>query len=553
MSAAWAKQMIDHLVELGVSYFCLSPGSRSTPLAVAIAEHPLAEALVHFDERGMAFHALGYAKASKSPAAILVTSGTAVGNLFPAIMEASLSQIPLIVLTADRPPELRDCGSNQTADQVKIFQDYVRWQVDLPCPDPHLPAGYLSSTLAYAIHRATATPKGPVHLNCMFREPFFSPSSTESRILEPTHYEQAQMHLPPNSISSWAKRLSSIQKGVIVIGALDAPSLEPIYALAEKLQWPILADILSGARSQPLSRQGIAYYDLILKTRPEIKPDAILHFGDRLVSKTLLEWMAQANPSLYALVAGHPFRHDPKHQITHRLACDPLAFSQALLPLLEEFSREDCSWSKEWRSHADRIETALERQFPPQPSEPGVVRFIQAHLPSDWALFLANSMPVRDADALFFPNRHMGPVFSNRGISGIDGNIATAAGIARGCRRPTLALLGDQTFLHDLNSLAQLKKGEYPVILLIFNNGGGGIFSFLPIAQKTTIVEEYFAAAHSLTFESAARLFDIPYSRNWEELFKERRSCLFEVITDREENYQLHQEMIKLVQEYRYV
>jgi 2-succinyl-5-enolpyruvyl-6-hydroxy-3-cyclohexene-1-carboxylate synthase len=540
MSIEWAKQIVEHLVELGVHYFCLSPGSRSTPLAIAIAGHPLARSLVHFDERGMAFHALGYAKASKSPVALLVTSGTAVGNIFPAVMEASVSRIPLILLTADRPPELRDCGANQTADQVKIFQDYVRWQVDLPCPDDVLPAGYLGSTLAQAVYRSTQIPKGPVHVNCMLREPFFTPPSGRS-FREATHYEEASTYLPESTILSWTQKLSVFEKGIIVVGALDAPTLEPIYALAEKLDWPILADIISGARSTGPFKQLIPHYELILKTQPDLKPDAILHFGDRFVSKTLLEWMDKLELSFYALVAAHPSRHDPKHLVTHRVVCDPLVFCEAVTPHLVN----SVSWCEEWQAHAERIEEQLDECFPPSVSEPGVVRFINDHLPSDWALFLANSMPIRDADNFFFPKRKMGPVFSNRGISGIDGNIATAVGIAGACKRPTLALLGDQTFLHDLNSLAQVKKSEVPVILLIFNNGGGGIFSFLPVAQKTDCFEEYFAGAHSLTFEHAAALFDIPYSRNWEELIHQKHSCIIEVTTCRKENVQLHQQIVQ--------
>jgi 2-succinyl-5-enolpyruvyl-6-hydroxy-3-cyclohexene-1-carboxylate synthase len=539
MNERFARLMIHHLIEHGVRKFCIAPGSRSTPLAFAAAQDDRADTLVHFDERGLAFHAMGYAKSSKSPVAIIVTSGTAVANLFPAIMEAFHEQVPLIVLTADRPPELRDCGANQATNQVKIFSDHVRWQCDLPCPDPAIADNYIGSTMAHAIYMATHAPKGPVHLNCMFREPFFTGAPLV--IKTSTTYEPSHTTLSTHTIEQWAKRLSQAERGVIVVGALTtARSLKSINALAEHLHWPILPDILSGLRSEGLHHNEIPYFDVILKTATDLKPDCILHFGDRITSKTLAEWTFKSAPKTYALVADHPYRHDPHHALTHRLQCDPTIFCEQLIP----FIPRRASWLDTWKSLSAIVENHLDPIVPPQ-SEPGLFRFLHHHLPAHWALFLANSMVVRDADQFFFPRFFRGPIFGKRGLAGIDGNIATAIGIAEGSQRPTLAVLGDLATLHDLNSLALIKKAKHPVVFCVINNRGGGIFNFLPIAEKKDVFEEFFAAAHTFQFEEAAKMFQLPYhslneSSILSRALKEEKSCILELTTNRQENVTLH-------------
>lgn len=548
MNEKSAKLIVDQLVKQGVGFFCVAPGSRSTPLAIAIAEQKTVPSIVHFDERGAGFCALGYAKGTGKPAAVLVTSGTAVANLFPSIMEASYAQIPLIVLTGDRPPELRDNGSNQTADQVKIFGNYVRWQVDLPCLDLFIDEAYIGTTIAHAVFRTMQGTRGAVHINCMFREPLFSSSSVDVPTLLSTRYEESEPHPSRSTLESWADLLSSQKNGVIIVGANSSIyNPAPIHALAQKLGWPLFADILSGARTPDSA--SIPYYDLILKTVKDLKVDTVLHFGDRLVSKTLLEWLSTSAPSRYFLVADHPMHHDPKHQVTHRLVCDPALFAMEILPYIKEPQK---SWHEEWLGHAKIIEQELEKFFADANglTEPSLAHYLKDNLSSEYALFLANSMPIRDADSFFFPKERKGPIFANRGVSGIDGNIATAVGIAHGANRPLLAILGDQTFLHDLNSLALVKKSSYPVILLVINNGGGAIFSFLPISSKKELFDNYFAAAHTLTFEKAAELFDLPYAfvESQNELaaaLSQKRSMLIEMHTKREENLHLHKEIIR--------
>ena len=538
-----AKLIIDQLVRHGVRDFSLAPGSRSTPLALAIAQKSGIQPSVHYDERGAAFYALGCAKASALPAVILVTSGTAVGNIFPAVMEASAAKIPLIVLTADRPPEQRDNGANQTADQVKIFGDYVRWQVDLPCPSSEVSDEYLGSCIAHGVFRSRCAPQGPVHFNCMFREPLFGSKTPDAPSFYSTRYEETHLFPSQETVQEWAALLASCEKGVIIAaGESFLRGAAAVRSLAQKLGWPLITDLLSGARDG----SSLAYVDLILKTVRDLKAEMVLHFGDRLISKTVLEWVAACSPSHYFHVTNQICRHDPKHQVTHRIVCDPQLFSESLL---RHVPTKRVGWVEEWQSHAERIKTQLAPLFsePETLSEPGLMHALSGNFPANWALFVSASMPVREADCYFYP-RHLNKIYANRGISGIDGNIATIAGLAQGAERPLLAVIGDQAFLHDLNSLPLIAKSKYPILLLVINNGGGAIFSFLPIASKKEILDTYFTAAHEYTFEKAAELFDLPYAliETQEDLFasiRRGKSALLEMRTDRQENVQFHQKI----------
>lgn len=531
LTSTWGKTIIDQLIGQGVSYFCLSPGSRSTPLALAVAEHPGATSFVHFDERGTAFHALGYAKASGKPAAMIVTSGTALGNLLPAIMEARYAHVPLILLTSDRPVELRDVAANQTCDQVKIFSDYVQYFFDLPSPSASLPQNFLSTTIAQTVNRSLYPLKGPVQLNCPFPEPFFDQHSTQPLALTPVVYTPPEVHLSQEHVNRWTEELSQMEKGVIIIGPNG--SCPAVDLLAEKLGWPIFADINSSHR-ELASRQSIPYYHHILKSVPDLQADAVLHFGDLFVSKVLLQWTAQQKRVIH--VASHVNRVDPHHCVTDRVVSDPQFFCSAVAERLEEKEGWFAEWAERGRLAAPNLESnAL--------TEPGVIKVLEK---IDSALFFANSMPIRDAEMFLFPDQPRRPIFANRGLSGIDGNIGTCAGIAH--LMPLIAVMGDQTFLHDLNSLAQLTKTKHPVKLIVINNGGGGIFSFLPIGERKELLEPYFAAAHGWKFEKAAELFGLSYENpqtpdQLAKALKTGGSCLIEVHTNREENLSLHKQI----------
>ncbi|MBI2810842.1 MAG: 2-succinyl-5-enolpyruvyl-6-hydroxy-3-cyclohexene-1-carboxylic-acid synthase [Candidatus Melainabacteria bacterium] len=263
---AWARQLIDALIKQGLDYFFIAPGSRSTPLALAVANHPQARHFVHFDERGLCFCAVGYAKATKKPAVVIATSGTAVGNLLPAVMEAFNDHIPLLLLTADRPPELRECGANQTIDQVKLFANCVRWQVELPCADERISERYLASTIGHAAAMACFPPAGPVHINCMFREPLFS-SPPELAHAKKVHFEQPVLYPSEEAIANWQNVLSETKRGVIIVGSSSHDLSHAVFPLAERLNWPILADIASSLRTDVSHPHLITHFDPILKLK----------------------------------------------------------------------------------------------------------------------------------------------------------------------------------------------------------------------------------------------------------------------------------------------
>ena len=529
-----------HLVRQGVRKVCLSPGSRSSLLASAAAREPKLEKFIHFDERAMAFHAYGYAKGSKSPVAIITTSGSAVGNVFPSIMEASHDHVPLIVLTADRPHELQDCMANQTCDQVKIFGNYVRWQAEIPAHEPQLSDQWLGTTVAQAVFRSMLPPHGPVHLNCQFREPFFSGEKFETPIS--THYEPTHSMIATATLHKWAEKLSSYKKGVIIAGSMSPSKRNAaIFQLAEKLDWPVIPDLMSGLRSEMSHLTLIPYFIDLLKSMVDFDPDCIVHLGDRLISKPLQAWIAAVKPSTYLMIADHPLRSDTFHKVTHRIMTDPSLFCEQLLPLIHP----QMSWLADWKSLSYLIEGHIDSSITPF-SEPGLIRYLHHHLPSHYAIYFSNSMPIRDADRLFFPRLPRGPIYGQRGLSGIDGNIATAIGLAEGAGRPLVAVLGDQAALHDLNSLAQVRRSKMPVIFIVINNSGGGIFSFLPLNRQKDIFEEYIAGAHDWKFSKAAEMFHIPYIplTNFEELHKalrEEKTTLLEFTSSREQNVLIHE------------
>lgn len=552
-----AKTIIKELIHQGVRKFCIAPGSRSTPLVTAAAEHPLAENVVHFDERGLGFYALGLAKAKKTPVAIIVTSGTALGNLMPAVIEAHHAHVPLIILSADRPPELLDCGANQTIDQTKFFGTFVGWECHLPCPSNTMKFDYVSSSIAYGVHKAKSAPIGPVHINCAFRKPFASETTPNLEIPSNVKRFYASLHQMPHDdeISMLADCLSPIENGVIIAGSLpyDTPP-ESLETLSRLLQWPIIADINSGLRSQGDIHGLAKYHDLILKslsTHDELRLDGVLHFGGPVVSKALNEWITKHTPECYCHVTASAKRQDPHHIATHYFDAKPQHFASELTQYLP--GRGPSSWMALWNNLSSTLHERIHTFFTgsSEISEPGVVRLLN-DLPAQAAVFVGNSMPIRDADSFFYPKKETAPLFANRGASGIDGNIATASGICKALDRPTLAILGDQTTLHDLSSLSLAKTLNQPLVILTINNGGGGIFSFLPVAKKQNIVEEYFAASHELHFKAVAQTFGYAYHlpKTIESLSEivldaldSSGPCLIEVITNRQRNFDLHEEL----------
>ena len=510
----WADHLIDALIKGGVETFCMSPGARSTPLLLAAKRHPIAQLILHYDERGMAYHALGLSKGSRKPVALIVTSGTAVGNLLPAIMEAFHQNIPLVILSADRPQELHDCVANQTTDQTKIFSQFVLFEHDLPCPDHLIPLNYVSQVVAEALCSALHTPRGPVHLNCRFRKPLTEkgfqnrvPNGRERR----SSLSFGRMVLEGEEVKKIADELQHYQKGLILVGEkAEIKEDQALLALSKRLGWPILPDFLSPIRRLENEDGVIDAYDLILKAQKsamELRPEAILQLGSRFVSSELPEWISTLNLKWHLQLSPNPRGGDPTFTINERAVGEIDPFLREVIASLPEATSSD--WIEKWVKLNAKIKADIHHFFKEATSlsEPLIFHQLKDLIPSKYALFFANSMIIRNGENFFFPRAFQGPIYANRGLSGIDGNIATACGIAKGCKKPFIAFIGDLAFLHDLNSLPFMK--ELSIKLIVINNGGGDIFHFLETGGDAPL----FTTPHRISFMEGAALVGICYQR----------------------------------------
>lgn len=524
MSQFFADSFIDACTANGVDYFCIAPGWRSAPLILAVAEKQK-DHFIHFDERALAFHALGYAAQEKKLACLITTSGSAVANLFPAIVEAYYHHIPLIVVTADRPFREKEWSGNQTIDQSKIFGRFAKWHIDLSAKDMSI--AQINSSLCYGVNIAKKE-KAAVHINCHIEEP---------------------MQKALNSFSFRKKPESSdaidrSKKGVIVLGQIKKENLPPIYQLAKKLGWPIFADILSQTKTMDKIENQIDYFDILIKSHADFSFDSVLHFGQRVTCKKLFSFL-RTTPS-YIHIDEDPNLYDPYQCITEKI----IAPISTVCSSLKICGKENKTWLHQWKREekaAAKISKELSHQFPL--SDSAFFSLLSEYFPAGSALFLGNSMPIRDADNFFHPINRPYAVMANRGTSGIDGNIATAAGYARGIQRHVVAVIGDLAALHDLNSFFQIYKADFPVTLIILNNQGGGIFSHMP-AQNSPYLSSFFQCEHRFSFKKIAEAFSLPYGTidDMQTFVSNSKKAVIEINTSIEQSlafYQRFQEKLK--------
>ncbi|XP_023642879.1 protein PHYLLO, chloroplastic isoform X2 [Capsella rubella] len=559
INAVWASAIIEECTRLGLTYFCVAPGSRSSHLAIAAANHPLTTCLACYDERSLAFHAIGYAKGSLKPAVIITSSGTAVSNLLPAVVEASEDFIPLLLLTADRPPELQGVGANQAINQINHFGSFVRFFFNLPPPTDLIPVRMVLTTVDSALHWATGSACGPVHLNCPFRDPLDgSPTNWSSDCLkgldmwmsnaEPfTKYFQLQS-LKSNGVTSGQitevlQVIKEAKKGLLLIGAIH--SEDEIWAallLAKELMWPVVADVLSGVRLRKLFKPFLEnwtpafvdHFDHALlsdSVRNLIEFDVVIQVGSRITSKRVSQVLEKCFPFAYILVDKHPCRHDPSHLVTHRVQSNIVQFADCVLKSRFPWRRSKL------HGHLQALDGAIAREMSFQISaessltEPYVAHTLSKALTSKSALFIGNSMPIRDVDMYGCSSENYSDlvdlmmsaelpcqwiqVTGNRGASGIDGLLSSATGFAVGCKKRVVCVVGDISFLHDTNGLAILKQriARKPMTILVINNRGGGIFRLLPIAKRTepSVLNQYFYTSHDISIENLCLAHGVRY------------------------------------------
>nr|WP_041997306.1 2-succinyl-5-enolpyruvyl-6-hydroxy-3-cyclohexene-1-carboxylic-acid synthase [Aeromonas bivalvium] len=507
----WSSLLLEELYRLGVRDIALAAGSRSAPLTMAAAAHPGFRRHLHFDERGLGFMALGLAKGNGRPVALITTSGTAVANLWPAVAEAQLTGVPLILLTADRPPELIDNGANQAIDQQGIFARYPVHQQNLPSPTPAIPAAFVLSSVDQALARQALTP-GPVHFNCMYPEPLYpgeayldfspylAPLGDWLHSGEPwSPWQSAPSPCPAQP--DWSTFRA--RRGVIVAGRIQDPAqAQQVAQLAERLGWPLLADLQSQIR---FDDRNLVHTDLALQHSGFVtelaRAEVLLQFGARLISKRLGHFIKQHPWQDYWLVDPQPARLDPDYRLRRRLVCDPAAFAAA-----HPAAHSPQPWHR--LAQCQQSISPLIRAACDRFSELGVCH--RLNLLVKGQLFVGNSMPARLMDMLGETGKGPSRLMTNRGASGIDGLIATAYGFAQTSQEPTTLLLGDLSALHDLNSLALLTKAQAPLVVIILNNDGGSIFRMLPV-PRGELLESYYRLPHGLDFAQAAAMFGLGY------------------------------------------
>lgn len=561
----WGNLIVEELIRAGAVYFIISPGSRSTPLTVAIARHRGAKRRVCLDERGAAFHGLGYARATGKPAVLVSTSGSASANYFPAIIEASTDNLPIIIISGDRPPELRQTGANQTIDQVNLYGDYVRWKFDIPCPDQNISPTFVLTTIDQAVYRSQGSPQGPVHLNCMFREPL-APTNSAITLgytlplkswlnseLPWTSYLMSVVTQTPDNIKQIADILNNTKRGILTLGRLTHSSqITAVLALAKSMNFPVFADIRSGVRLGNAISDQIEYFDQLLLTHNWQPIETVIQIGDRILSKRFLEYLKTHPPHHYIVVLDDPNRHDSAHIVSHRLESNIEQFCQELSPLLKPTIDE--TWKNKLFTISQKISQIINSSVTTNSSlnEIAIADLVSRHIPPNSGLFLANSMPIRDMDQYGTYGGNIVTIAANRGTSGIDGIIASATGFCQGLNTATTLVIGDLAFLHDINSLSIINSLDYPLWIIVINNNGGGIFSFLPIAKFNDVFETYFGTPHNLNFSYAAKLFNLNYFspttseefvQDYQKAIASQSSAIIEVNTNRQENQKFHQQI----------
>ena len=564
LNITWAQLIVEELIRCGVDHFCISPGSRSTPLVIAVARNRRARSIICYDERGAAFHALGYARASNRPAAVITTSGTAAANLYPAVTEASVDHVPMVLLTADRPPELTDTGANQTMNQKQFFGSHVRWHFDLPCPDENVGPEVVLTTVDQAVSRSSGSDCGPVHINCRYREPLVPDGKSmdddyTSNIRlwmtgdDPlTTYSQPNLQINPDTLQKIATIINATNHGMLVVGKLTSnEQRQAVLTLADRLNWTVYADVTSGLRLTDCRTHIIRYFDQELlsdRFNEQVAPDVVLHIGGRITSKRVPQFFDANRPGDYIVIKDNPQRYDPIHAVTMHIQSDIAAASNALVENVPQHQPND--YSRFFSERAGLIDDVIVRNIDNNRAlnEPFIAREISNVVPDNTCLFISSSMPIRDIDLYGVSGREGIKVGANRGISGIDGVIASASGFGAGAKSLTTLLIGDIAFIHDINSLSILRSLDHPVIIILVNNGGGGIFHFLPISEHQDVFEDYFATPHKFSFGGACETFGIDYfkaqtKQGFVELYQSavsaRRSAVIEVTTDRQSNLKL--------------
>ncbi len=560
VNTLWSSILVETLARLGLTTAIICPGSRSTPLTIAFTSHNDIDTIPILDERSAAFFALGKAKKTGLPVALICTSGTAGANFYPAVIEAQESGVPLIIITADRPPELRNCHAGQTIDQVKLYGNYPNWYAELALPEASLPMlQYLRQNIIQGWERSQFPFKGVVHLNLPFREPL-APIAQSDIIAKRTEFPVTEFfsHLslaPDSKLQSFSDLIpydfipqwESCTRGIIIAG-LAQPENPQLYCqavakLSQYLKFPVLAEALSPLRNYcAINPYLISTYDLVLRNQKlatQLVPEIIIQIGELPTSKQLRQWLENNTHSRY-IIAPRADNFDPLHGNTIHLRTD---IQQIINNIEFDFKTSNkSSYLKQWcdldiqaREKINQTMESLEEL-----SEGKIAWLLSQTLPLKTSIYLANSMSVRNAEFFWSPNNKCITPYFNRGANGIDGTLSSALGIASSDEN-TVLLTGDLALLHDTNGFLINNKFQGHLTIIMVNNNGGGIFEMLPIADFDPPFEEYFATPQQVNFAKLCETYNIEYEliNNWKQFQKllnplpKRGIRLIEVPTNR--------------------
>ncbi|TFB13790.1 2-succinyl-5-enolpyruvyl-6-hydroxy-3-cyclohexene-1-carboxylic-acid synthase [Filobacillus milosensis] len=549
----YVSYFIDELFQNGLENVVISPGSRSTPLAMTFSEHPSIKEWIHFDERSAAFFALGMAKRTGKPVALVCTSGTAAANYYPAIIEAYYSRVPLLILTADRPHELRDNGAPQAIDQIKMFGDYVKYFHEMALPEnaPSMTRySRRQASRAYAI--ANHQNKGPVQLNFPFRDPLVPDLSlpnlwgerSSTYVNHITGCEQVNLQQAEEIFDM----VKGYNRGLIVCGELQShEERDLVLKLAEKWDIPVLADVLSNLRKTIHSNQYIiSTYDAILKQqgiRDSLDVDFVIRLGSMPVSKPYMQWITAKQPMHIVVDENQGYREPTSIESTMVYSQPGVLIKQLLeCKSMPNLSRD---WVDFWLTN-DQVAQELLKHHEEKLTEGTAVLTLSEEIKQEQVVFVGNSMPIRDMDTFFLTSNQEVDVMANRGVNGIDGVISSAIGVAA-TGTPVTLVIGDVSFLHDYTGLFIARQYDLPIRVIVLNNNGGGIFSFLPQYQEKKHFETLFGTPFNPPIKALVDSLDFEY--NQPQTLSELRELLrgdfnkpevIEVVTNRDENLQWH-------------
>ncbi|MEH2256537.1 2-succinyl-5-enolpyruvyl-6-hydroxy-3-cyclohexene-1-carboxylic-acid synthase [Nostoc sp.] len=538
----WAYILTETLKRLGLTCAIICPGSRSTPLAIAFTQQaPEIEAISILDERSAAFFALGQAKATGRPVVLVCTSGTAGANFYSAVIEASYSHVPLLILTTDRPPELRDCHSGQTVDQLRLYGNYPNWQTELALPSADLGMlAYLRQTVIHSWERAQTPTKGPVHLNIPFRDPLapvpdgtdlsylqsqFQPENFFAGIASTTQFPipHTSTTLSTSSLFPIPQEWKECDRGIIIAGVAQPSQPEEyckaIAQLSQTLKWPVLAEGLSPVRNYAeLNPYLISTYDLILRNQQlakQLAPEMVIQVGEMPTSKELRTWIDATQPRRWVIDPSDQ-NLDPLHgRTTHlRISVEDIKAEERNLSFSSDYLQQWCDVEAKVRLVVDQTMGKIDEII-----ESKAAWLISQILPPGTPLFIANSMPVRDVEYFWKPNNLGVRSHFNRGANGIDGTLSTALGIAHR-QQSSVMLTGDLALLHDTNGFLIRNKFVGHLTIVLINNNGGGIFEMLPIAKFDPPFEEFFGTPQDIDFAQLCATYNVQHEliTSWQQL-----------------------------------